>query len=495
MADPRKLARQIALENDLDPDIFDKLIQQESGFNPRAVSPAGAQGLTQLMPATARGLGVRDPFDPEQNLRGGARFLKQMLDRYGGDYRLALAAYNAGPGAVDKYGDVPPFEETQTYIRVILGPSGAKVLAKPAEADVAKSAQDVLGELARKHGEPISILPRDPEVADPGDPTGPKIQNLSPTYRFLYRDGTYIDVKSVKAPNAPASSEEAERYEVVTIQEKGGDSGPDTPPIREIGGDLYERGVDGAWKKVISAPAKPKDTPDPLVREVDGSLYERGPDGEWHKAVAAAPTRRAPITIGRSVYREKPDGSLEKILEEPRDAPQRAERWPEEVARSRQQLAEGELDIEKKQRDLQGEAAVLLRNHISLIDSVEKMVADGQLKPEQAAEYISTSDKNYRAALRGSTLATEQERMRADRRAKNTLGSDIINQRLSSGANLAAQLSGQAMQSDVMMPVGKSSLGYSPSMLALEMTKELGGGPEVSEFAKRMLLEEDQPWL
>lgn len=170
-------------------------------------------------------------------------------------------------------------------------------------------------------------------------------------------------------------------------------------------------------------------------------------------------------------------------------------RFPEETRQDELRNRELELDIEKKERDLQGEAAVLLRNHISLIDSVEKMVADGQLKPEQAAEYISTSDKNYRAALRGSTLATEQERMRADRRAKNSLGSDIINQRLSSGANLAAQLSGQAMSSDVMMPAGKSSLGYSPSMLALEMTKELGGGPEVSEFAKRMLLEEDQPWL
>lgn len=99
--------------------LFLRLVQQESGWNPRARSVKGALGLAQLMPATARKLGV-DPFDPRQNLDGGARYLAEQYRRFR-SWRLALAAYNAGPEAVQKYGGVPPYRETQGYVRAILG--------------------------------------------------------------------------------------------------------------------------------------------------------------------------------------------------------------------------------------------------------------------------------------------------------------------------------------------------------------------------------------
>lgn len=114
------LVNRYALEYGIDPRLLDALIRVESAYDPRAVSHKGAMGLMQLMPATARRLSVSDPFDPEQNIRGGAAEFARLLDVYSGQVELALAAYNAGEGAVARYGGIPPYRETRNYVARIM---------------------------------------------------------------------------------------------------------------------------------------------------------------------------------------------------------------------------------------------------------------------------------------------------------------------------------------------------------------------------------------
>lgn len=118
--DVRALAAEAARRHGLDANLVLAVISVESAFRPDAVSPKGAQGLMQLMPGTAADLGVRDPFDPGENLDGGVRHLGSLVSRYGGDVRKALAAYNAGAGTVSRYGGVPPYPETQDYVDKVL---------------------------------------------------------------------------------------------------------------------------------------------------------------------------------------------------------------------------------------------------------------------------------------------------------------------------------------------------------------------------------------
>ena len=141
--------RRIAAEHSLSPQLIHSVIKVESNYNPYAVSSKGALGLMQLIPATARRFGVSDAFNPIQNIQGGAKYLRYLLDLYNQDYPLALAAYNAGEGAVARYGGVPPFAETQNYVILVRRQleqarkaAAAKMVEAPAPPPQAVEARD-----------------------------------------------------------------------------------------------------------------------------------------------------------------------------------------------------------------------------------------------------------------------------------------------------------------------------------------------------------------
>jgi hypothetical protein len=149
-ADLHEMLANAGHEHNLDVDLLASLVNAESGGNARAVSPAGARGLMQLMPSTAAGLGVKDSFKPDENVRGGSTYLDALLTRYHDNLALALAAYNAGPVAVDRYRGIPPYRETQAYVARVIHEFNRRVLAREARPKQALASSRTAGDKASR---------------------------------------------------------------------------------------------------------------------------------------------------------------------------------------------------------------------------------------------------------------------------------------------------------------------------------------------------------
>ena len=152
--------KEVAERYGVDPSLVHAVIGVESAFNPWAVSRKGAQGLMQLMPRTASALGVRDSFNPRENIEGGVRHLRYLLDRYPGDLPLALAAYNAGEGAVDSYRGIPPYAETQQYVQKVLERGGGVVVQVSAPVQAIYRSEDADGTVTFSNVPPLTPVRR-----------------------------------------------------------------------------------------------------------------------------------------------------------------------------------------------------------------------------------------------------------------------------------------------------------------------------------------------
>jgi hypothetical protein len=168
--DPRVegLIQKYARKYGVDPALVRAVMRHESGFNPTAVSPKGAQGLMQLMPGTASLMGVKDPFDPEQNIAGGVGYLRHCLDRFQHNVPLAVAAYNAGPESVAKCGAIPPYQETQAFVTNVMGNYAGPSQGGKAVKGSAKAAAPASGPGAKTS--PKGAEPENPDAAEASDP-------------------------------------------------------------------------------------------------------------------------------------------------------------------------------------------------------------------------------------------------------------------------------------------------------------------------------------
>lgn len=488
MPDYRKMARDAARRHNIDPEIFLRQIQQESNFEPNARSGAGAQGIAQIVPKHHPGV---DPFDPAAALDYAAKWMRDLLTQFG-DYALALAAYNAGPGAVQKYGGVPPFDETQTYVRTILGskaaggaPDGdggedvpdeidalltkllggsattAKPTATPTGSGPKRQASPILDLLQKAKGPFISasqIGAR--ETDDPNAPPGvgdlfPKVPNARPRYRYMWGDGTYLDVEEDTIIGGTAlealKSQAAEKPPAGTVL------GGQTPNEKHV---------------VIAKP--------------DGTLIVRD-NPNYVPPKEGAPEKPQFITHDGTLYQVRPDGSLtvaQARVDRPPAAPQRAPRYPDEEESA-------QLDLEAKRRKLMPAALLALQEHAALVQDLQDQWSRGEIDEKQRDAYAAASQQMLWASLRGTTPAAEaiqKQRVQSERRAE---GRSLINQRLQSGASLATTLVNSALNSNTLMPAGKSSIGYNPFQAATRYTDELTGG-DLTPFARRLMMDGEE---
>lgn len=545
MPDWRQRARQIAVEEGIDPDLFDRQIAQESGYRTDAVSSAGARGIAQIVPRYHPNV---DPSDPEASLRYAARWMKQLLAQYNGDQAKALAHYNGGGGAVQAMERGQPYGETRQYLSSILG------RINPFAAQTAEAA-----ELQQTGGQGQMDTPGTYKPGTPPVLTGQTFVPRTPGYRDDvmpdYDDATGRPTKRQRwtrtwddgrieiwtnDPTAPqtwtrsGNSQSKEAFDRWNVQVDN-----DRQQFVANSQAARQAGIGGAhFQKQQTTNAQGQPVIRTSVIQVDPSgqvtvvpipqmdepvqagkkNYISGPRGELFEidpqtgnlsvAVSAAPQV---TTINGVAGTIDQSGSFKPILGAPGQPPtisisggrvvvvnpqtgaiqSNTAIDPQADALDRQIKA---LELQKAQAALQPQRSLILQNRDALIQQLQSQYASGAITLEQANAYYDANEKYTLAAMQGSTpLQIEQERRQAEE-GRRTAGTNILNQRVSTGGALANGLLNTASslaQKAVFRP-GQTSLGIDPMalarMFAVDTVNDLGGGAQVGDFAKGLVL-------
>ena len=488
--DYRTIARQIAQQYGIDPDVFVAQINQESGFNPNAKSPAGAEGIAQFMPGTAQGLGI-DPMDPIQALKGAAKYDAALLAKYHGDYRLMLAAYNAGEGNVDKYGGVPPFQETQTYVKNILGSSGGGQTMGTLQ-DGTPSTDDLVNQGLNGDSSTISN-PSGQQAFQALSSSNAGGSGLSQTEwaSLVQQHKGIVGQKQVKTAATDAVSSvlgaanPATEYTFgdgthITVQFAGGAAGTDGSWNVIDGGTALKTGKQPTTMVPILDPrtGQPIALRDPstgTVLKLDPQNTMATPQGQIVQSNGGVYliTKGQPTAAYPGQMPQSGGVTVETLI-----APDQTK------ANLDNQLTQ--LQIQKAQQSLRPVAQQAISDAYTTIDSIQQQLAAGTMTPQEANSLMQQVHDGLNATLSGTTLFEQQKQADAVQAQRVNEANALLNQRVSSGVSLGNALLNAAV-GHVMMPAGKTTLGIDPFAIANQEIATLGGGPQVTDAAKALL--------
>jgi hypothetical protein len=515
-------ARQVAVKNGVDPDIFVRQIDQESGFSPTAHNPSGASGIAQLMPQYYPNVDTSDPY---ASLDAAAQTMGANVKKYDGDYAKALAAYNAGGGAVDKYGGVPPFAETQTYVTNILGAGGGKTMGQqqdgtdpnlaidPALVDAAingdtpgaaapgfvpdgnvgtvgasspaqtapqgqMNGNDILQMIVDKIGPYASRVVLNPTTTaqDPllGPTTGP---THAPTYRYTWANGKTLDVAAldsgavVKGGTALATLSSGSSPAVREFPDKSLRQEDTSQPL----------GSPGRWVKIADAPAEKTTTPKTI--NTKGGTFENDGSG-WALIPGTAPSGASLQihTFG--------DGSLHSYDPQTGQWALVQERYvdPTEEAYKKALTASAEATTAKTVQSLRPVAVQAVIEAGQTIDAIAAAYQRGEITAKEMTDMGAQVHQGLAATLAGTTIFEQQKQAQDTQTQRANAASSFLQQRIQSASSLGSSLFNAATANGgILQPKGGGSWGIDPLQIANGEVNQMGGGQSTGDAAAAFL--------